>query len=87
MPHRIRERPHFLPGPPLMPEPEWSGCGVPACWSTVGPVRRPAAGQDPADHRIPPLSAGTGIAFVQGWATSIDPVAQEVTVGGTTRLL
>jgi NADH dehydrogenase FAD-containing subunit len=45
-----------------------------------------AAGQELADHRIPALLEGTGVAFVQGWATAIDPIAREVTVDGTTRL-
>jgi NADH dehydrogenase FAD-containing subunit len=45
-----------------------------------------AAGQELADHRIPALLEGTGVAFVQGWATAIDPMAREVTVDGTTRL-
>ncbi|MGW4094255.1 NAD(P)/FAD-dependent oxidoreductase [Nocardia sp. NPDC004718] len=45
-----------------------------------------AAGQQLADHRIPALLEGTGVTFVQGWATAIDPVNQEVTVDDTTRL-
>ncbi|MFE7745758.1 NAD(P)/FAD-dependent oxidoreductase [Nocardia sp. NPDC057455] len=45
-----------------------------------------AAGQQLADHRIPALLEGTGVAFVQGWATAIDPVAREVTVDGSARL-
>lgn len=45
-----------------------------------------AAGQELADHRIPALLEGTGVAFVQGWATAIDPMAREVTVDGATRL-
>ncbi|MEU1546382.1 FAD-dependent oxidoreductase [Nocardia sp. NPDC005745] len=45
-----------------------------------------AAGQELADHRIPALLEGTGVAFVQGWATAIDPMAREVTVDGATHL-
>ncbi|MEU1999062.1 FAD-dependent oxidoreductase [Nocardia gamkensis] len=45
-----------------------------------------AAGQELADHQIPALLEGTGVAFVQGWATAIDPLAREVTVDGATRL-
>ncbi len=32
-----------------------------------------AAGQELAEHRIPDLLAGTGVTFVQGTATAIDP--------------
>ncbi|WP_431958175.1 NAD(P)/FAD-dependent oxidoreductase [Nocardia lijiangensis] len=39
-----------------------------------------AAGQELADHRIPEMLAGTGVEFVQGWATSVDPEARLVTV-------
>ncbi|WP_067841920.1 NAD(P)/FAD-dependent oxidoreductase [Nocardia lijiangensis] len=39
-----------------------------------------AAGQELADHRIPEILAGTGVEFVQGWATSVDPEARLVTV-------
>ncbi|MEV5837732.1 FAD-dependent oxidoreductase [Nocardia sp. NPDC052112] len=42
-----------------------------------------AAGQRLADNRIPEILAGTGVEFVQGWATSIDPDAQRVYVDGT----
>ncbi|MGV9545409.1 NAD(P)/FAD-dependent oxidoreductase [Nocardia beijingensis] len=45
-----------------------------------------AAGQELADHRIPAQLEGTGVAFVQGWATAIDPENREVTVDDTTRL-
>lgn len=45
-----------------------------------------AAGQQLADHRIPALLEGTGVAFVQGSATAIDTEHQEVTVDDTTRL-
>ncbi|MGH3241918.1 MAG: NAD(P)/FAD-dependent oxidoreductase [Spirillospora sp.] len=46
-----------------------------------------AAGQRLADHRIPDLVAGTGITFVQGAATAIDPEGRTVTVdGGATNL-
>ncbi|MFI2285143.1 NAD(P)/FAD-dependent oxidoreductase [Nocardia beijingensis] len=45
-----------------------------------------AAGQELADHRIPALLEGTGVAFVQGWATAIDPENREVTVDDGTRL-
>ncbi len=39
-----------------------------------------AAGQELADHRIPDILAGTGIEFVQGTATSIDPATKRVVV-------
>ncbi|MFF3940943.1 NAD(P)/FAD-dependent oxidoreductase [Streptomyces phaeofaciens] len=39
-----------------------------------------AAGQKLADHRIPDLLAGTGVTFVQGTATAIDPDARRITV-------
>lgn len=42
-----------------------------------------AAGQELADNRIPEILAGSGVEFVQGWATSIDPEAQRVYVDGT----
>ncbi|MFE7802344.1 NAD(P)/FAD-dependent oxidoreductase [Nocardia sp. NPDC057440] len=45
-----------------------------------------ASGQELTDHRIPVLLAGTGVEFVQGWATSIDTVAQRVIVDGTAAL-
>ncbi|MFE6925102.1 NAD(P)/FAD-dependent oxidoreductase [Nocardia sp. NPDC057663] len=41
-----------------------------------------AAGQELANHHIPELLDGTGIEFVQGWATAIDPDAQRVHVDG-----
>jgi NADH dehydrogenase FAD-containing subunit len=46
-----------------------------------------AAGQELADHRIPDLLAGTGITFVRGWATAIDPDRGTVTVDGGTATL
>ncbi|MFF9814438.1 NAD(P)/FAD-dependent oxidoreductase [Streptomyces sp. NPDC014006] len=39
-----------------------------------------AAGQQLADHRIPDLLAGTGVAFVQGTVTALDAGARTVTV-------
>ncbi|MFF1442469.1 NAD(P)/FAD-dependent oxidoreductase [Streptomyces sp. NPDC058295] len=39
-----------------------------------------AAGQELAEYRIPDLLAGTGVAFVQGWATAIDSRARNVSV-------
>ncbi|MFE0460472.1 NAD(P)/FAD-dependent oxidoreductase [Kitasatospora sp. NPDC058965] len=42
-----------------------------------------AAGQQLAEHRIPDLLAGTGVAFVRGAVTAIDPEARTVTVDGT----
>ncbi len=39
-----------------------------------------ASGQKLADHQIPDILAGTGIKFVTGTATAIDPVAQRVSV-------
>ena len=39
-----------------------------------------ATGQRLADHQITDVIAGTGIEFVPGWATSIDPDGREVTV-------
>lgn len=45
-----------------------------------------AAGQTLADHQIPDLLAGTGIAFVRGWATAIDPDRNSVTVDGKTTI-
>lgn len=39
-----------------------------------------ATGQQLAEHRIPDLVAGTGVDFVQGWATGIDTAAHTVTV-------
>ncbi|GLY86478.1 NAD(P)/FAD-dependent oxidoreductase [Actinoallomurus iriomotensis] len=45
-----------------------------------------AAGRHLADHRIPDLLAGTGISFVRGMATAIDPDGRTVVVddGATT---
>jgi NADH dehydrogenase FAD-containing subunit len=45
-----------------------------------------AAGQRLADHQIPDLLAGTGVSFVQGTATAIDPNGRTVAVddGATT---
>lgn len=45
-----------------------------------------AAGQELADVRIEDVLSGTGIKFVQGWATSINPDAQQVTINETTTL-
>ncbi|WP_069166159.1 NAD(P)/FAD-dependent oxidoreductase [Nocardia altamirensis] len=45
-----------------------------------------AAGQELADYRIPDILTGTGIEFVQGSATSIDPAAKHVVVDNTTTL-
>ncbi|MDT0317483.1 NAD(P)/FAD-dependent oxidoreductase [Streptomyces millisiae] len=45
-----------------------------------------AAGQELADHQIPDLLAGTGITFVQGTATAIDPEARQITVDGARTL-
>ncbi|SDK44184.1 NAD(P)/FAD-dependent oxidoreductase [Streptomyces indicus] len=42
-----------------------------------------AAGQELADHRITELLDGTGVAFVEGWATAIDVEAREVQVSGS----
>ncbi|MFD6103633.1 NAD(P)/FAD-dependent oxidoreductase [Nocardia salmonicida] len=41
-----------------------------------------AAGQDLAHHDIPEILDGTGIEFVQGRVTAIDPAAQRVQVDG-----
>ncbi|WP_328868847.1 FAD-dependent oxidoreductase [Streptomyces sp. NBC_00287] len=41
-----------------------------------------AAGQELAVHRIPHLLAGTGVTFVQGTATAIDPENRSITVDG-----
>ncbi|MGW0595721.1 NAD(P)/FAD-dependent oxidoreductase [Streptomyces sp. NPDC002776] len=41
-----------------------------------------AAGQHLAHHRIPSLLDGTGVRFVEGTATTIDPEARRVTVDG-----
>lgn len=45
-------------------------------------THRIAAGQRLPEHRIPDLLAGTGITFVQGTATALDPEARRVTVDG-----
>ena len=45
-----------------------------------------AAGQELADHRIPDLLAGTGIRFVQGTVTALDPGRNAVTVDDGTAL-
>ncbi|MEU0876766.1 NAD(P)/FAD-dependent oxidoreductase [Nocardia brasiliensis] len=45
-----------------------------------------AAGQELADHRIADILAGTGVEFVQGWATSLDPASGHVLVDGTRTL-
>ncbi|MGW7407134.1 FAD-dependent oxidoreductase [Streptomyces sp. NPDC054833] len=45
-----------------------------------------AVGQQLADHRIPDLLAGTGVTFVQGTATAIDPETRRVTVDGAMSL-
>ncbi|KQX72230.1 FAD-dependent oxidoreductase [Streptomyces sp. Root1310] len=45
-----------------------------------------AAGQEPADHQIPDLLSGTGVTFVQGTATAIEPEARQITVDGTKTL-
>ncbi|WP_276857611.1 NAD(P)/FAD-dependent oxidoreductase [Mycobacterium pseudokansasii] len=39
-----------------------------------------ASGQDVADLQIPALLDGTGVEFIQGWATGVDPVAQTVRI-------
>ncbi|MFE3546206.1 NAD(P)/FAD-dependent oxidoreductase [Nocardia sp. NPDC059177] len=41
-----------------------------------------AAGQELAHHDIPAILDGTGIQFVQGWATAIHPEARTVRVDG-----
>lgn len=45
-----------------------------------------AAGQELADHSIPDLLAGTGVAFLRGTATMMDLAAQRVTVDGAESL-
>ncbi|WP_280235217.1 NAD(P)/FAD-dependent oxidoreductase [Nocardia cyriacigeorgica] len=45
-----------------------------------------AAGQELADHRIPDLLAGTGVEFVRGRVTAIDPQQRRVTVDDSTTL-
>ncbi|MFC9896538.1 NAD(P)/FAD-dependent oxidoreductase [Nocardia sp. NPDC127579] len=41
-----------------------------------------AAGQELADHNIPAILDGSGVDFVQGWATAVDPAEQTVQVDG-----
>ncbi|MGW2746845.1 NAD(P)/FAD-dependent oxidoreductase [Streptomyces sp. NPDC001450] len=43
-------------------------------------MHQAATGQDLAEHPIPDLLAGTGITFVQGYATALDPGERTVTV-------
>lgn len=45
-------------------------------------LHQTAAGEELADHLIEQVVSGTGITFVEGRATSIDPVRREVTVDG-----
>ncbi|GAB2667590.1 NAD(P)/FAD-dependent oxidoreductase [Nocardia goodfellowii] len=45
-----------------------------------------AAGQELADYRIPAILDGSGVEFVQGWVTSLDPEARRVVVDGTATL-
>ncbi|QBS44327.1 NAD(P)/FAD-dependent oxidoreductase [Nocardia sp. CS682] len=45
-----------------------------------------AAGQELPDHRITDILTGTGVEFVQGWATSIDPATHQVVVDDTMTL-
>ncbi|MEU7701377.1 FAD-dependent oxidoreductase [Streptomyces sp. NPDC039028] len=45
-----------------------------------------AAGQELADHRIPDLLDGTGVSFVEGTVTAVDPEARRVTVDGAETL-
>lgn len=45
-----------------------------------------AAGQELTGHQIPDLLAGTGVTFVQGTATAIEPEARRITVDGTKTL-
>ncbi|WP_406862235.1 FAD-dependent oxidoreductase [Streptomyces sp. HUAS MG47] len=45
-----------------------------------------AAGQELAVHRIPDLLNGTGVQFVQGTATALDPEARRITVDGSLHL-
>jgi NADH dehydrogenase FAD-containing subunit len=46
-----------------------------------------AAGQELADHRIPDLLAGTGVAFTAGTVTALDPGARTVRIDGGARTL
>ncbi|MFI8243118.1 NAD(P)/FAD-dependent oxidoreductase [Streptomyces sp. NPDC085866] len=43
-------------------------------------MHQAATGQELAEHSIPDLLTGTGITFVQGYATALDPGARTVTV-------
>ncbi|MGW0251297.1 NAD(P)/FAD-dependent oxidoreductase [Nocardia goodfellowii] len=45
-----------------------------------------AAGQELTDYRIPAILDGSGVEFVQGWVTALDPEAQRVVVDGTATL-
>ncbi|MDX2296823.1 MULTISPECIES: NAD(P)/FAD-dependent oxidoreductase [Streptomyces] len=45
-----------------------------------------AAGQELAVHKIADLLDGTGVTFVQGAATALDPEARRITVDGSTTL-
>ncbi|NUT98021.1 MAG: FAD-dependent oxidoreductase, partial [Saccharothrix sp.] len=45
-----------------------------------------AAGRELAEHRIPEMVEGTGITFVQGTATALDPDGRTVTLADGTRL-
>ncbi|MYS08767.1 FAD-dependent oxidoreductase, partial [Streptomyces sp. SID6041] len=49
-------------------------------------MHQSAAGQELADHRIPDLLAGTGVSFVEGTVTAIDPGARRITVDSTETL-
>ncbi|WP_418958270.1 NAD(P)/FAD-dependent oxidoreductase [Streptomyces tritici] len=46
-------------------------------------MHQTAAGQELPVHRIPDLLAGTGVQFVQGAATAIDPEARRITLDGS----
>ncbi|MFF4040945.1 NAD(P)/FAD-dependent oxidoreductase [Streptomyces sp. NPDC001816] len=43
-------------------------------------MHQAATGQELAEHPIPDLLAGTGVTFVQGYATALDPGARTVSV-------
>ncbi|MEV0252509.1 FAD-dependent oxidoreductase [Nocardia sp. NPDC050712] len=45
-----------------------------------------AAGQELADHNIPAILDGSGVEFVQGWATAIDTEQRRVQVDGARTL-
>jgi NADH:quinone reductase (non-electrogenic) len=49
-------------------------------------MHQTATGQRLAEVSIPDLLTGTGVDFVQGWASRIDPVARTVQVDGAGRL-